>query len=121
MGELEDKLSSILGNPQMMQSIMNMAQQMSAQAEPQPEKQQMPPVPQSPQFGGNELEMIRKIASFSQKTGLDSHQQDLLHALHPYLGSSRLGKLENAMHAAKLAQFASVALSDGAGLFSGGR
>ena len=42
MSELDDKLNSILNNPQMMQQIMSLAQSMNSQ-EPQPPAQPQPP------------------------------------------------------------------------------
>lgn len=109
MEGMEEKLGAILGNPQMMQTIMNMAQQLGQQQAPSQE--QSSALSQGmPQFGSNEIEMIQKIASFTRQTGLDPDQQQLLKALNPYLSHDRVGKLEKAMHAAKLAKFASVAL-----------
>lgn len=61
-------------------------------------------------MGKNELEMISRISALSQQTGLDRQEQALLKALDPYLSRERLSKLEKAMHAAKMARLATVAL-----------
>ena len=61
-------------------------------------------------MGKNELEMISRISALSQQTGLGRQEQALLKALDPYLSRDRLAKLEKAMHAAKMARFATVAL-----------
>lgn len=111
MDGFEEKLGAILSNPEMMNTIAAMAQSLGAQP-----PAQSPPPPSAPSPGGGlpigpgELELVQKIAGFARQTGLDTKQQDLLHALTPYLSHGRLQKLEKAMHAAKIAQFASKTL-----------
>lgn len=127
MDGIEEKLGSILSNPEMMNTIMTMAQALG-QSQPEPPNQtpaQQPkpnPSPQKtvPSIGKNELEMISRISSLSQQTGLDRQEQALLRALNPYLTRDRLSKLEKAMHAAKMARFATLALDrTGASLKNG--
>ena len=127
MDGIEEKLGSILSNPEMMNTIMTMAQSLG-QSQPEPPNQtpaQQPkpnPSPQKtvPPIGKNELEMISRISSLSQQTGLDRQEQALLRALNPYLTRDRLSKLEKAMHAAKMARFATLALDrTGASLKNG--
>ena len=65
--------------------------------------------------------MVSRIAALSQQTGLDRQEQALLKALNPYLSRDRLTKLERAMHAAKMARFASVALDRSASPMKIGR
>ena len=102
MDNLESGLQSILGNPQMMEQIMSLAQ--NFQAEPSP--------PPPPVEGGPELDFatIQKISSLIGKTGIDSQQKALLQALRPYLSGHRIQKLEKAMRAAKLAGIATTFL-----------
>ena len=52
---------------------------------------------------------------------VDQEQQELLHALSPFLSQSRIGKLERAMRAAKMAGFASALLKSGGMNIFGGR
>ena len=120
MEGMEEKLGAILSNPEMMNTIMSMAKALG-QSQPPPEpspppkqepsqqKQSLPPKSPFP-IGKNEMEMISRISALSQQTGLDRQEQALLKALHPYLSRDRLSKLEKAMHAAKMARFATVAL-----------
>ena len=105
MAEMDDKLGSILNNPTMMQQIMAMAQSLGQQASP-PQPETAPAIDPS---------MAQNIMRLSSQTGIDSNQQALLTALHPYLPGERLGKLEKAMRAAKLARLASVFLNQGGG------
>ena len=102
MDNLESGLQSILGNPQMMEQIMSIAQ--NFQSEPAP--------PPPPVEGGPEVDFatIQKITSLIGKTGIDSQQKALLQALRPYLSGHRIQKLEKAMRAAKLAGIATTFL-----------
>ena len=116
MSELDDKLNSILNNPQMMQQIMSLAQSMNS-PEPQPPAQ--PQVPQSqppqppPPKGGALFDapidpsLLNKIAGLMQRSSIDQDQAQLLKALRPFLSGQKLQKLERAMHAAKMAGIAS--------------
>ena len=115
MGEMEDKLSAILNNPQMMSQIMSIAQAMGANssndAPPQPQPQPSAPKPPAP---GPSLSidpmMLQKLSGFAGQGAINKEQQALLKALSPFLQKDRLGKLERAMRAAKIARFASSAL-----------
>ena len=116
MEQMEDKLNSILGNPDMMRQIMSMAQslggaQPSPGPPPEPVKQEAPAMPEP------DMASIQKLMTFAQQTNIDSKQQNLLKALHPFLPPDRIRKLEKAMRAAKLAGLAGSAL----GQFQSGR
>lgn len=102
MDNLESGLQSILGNPQMMEQIMSIAQNFQSE---------QPPPPPSAE-GGPELDFatIQKITALIGKTGIDSQQKALLQALRPYLSGQRIQKLEKAMRAAKLAGIATTFL-----------
>ena len=117
MSELEEKLGTILSNPQLMQQISAMAQALG-QAPPEPPAP--PPVaPQSPTLP--DPAMLQKVSGMLQAGRVDQEQQELLHALSPFLSQSRIGKLERAMRAAKMAGFASALLKSGGMNTFGGR
>lgn len=117
MSELEEKLGTILSNPQLMQQISAMAQALG-QAPPEPPAP--PPVaPQSPTLP--DPAMLQKVSGMLQAGRVDQEQQELLHALSPFLSQSRIGKLERAMRAAKMAGFASALLKSGGLNIFGGR
>lgn len=101
MADMESQLGAILGNPQMMEQIMALAQNFQSAPAEQP-----PPPPEAPPE--IDFAMVQKIGSLIGKTGIDSHQKNLLSALAPYLSAQRIQKLEKAMRAAKLAGMASV-------------
>ena len=102
MDNLESGLEAILGNPQMMQQIMSIAQ--SFQSEP------APPSPAAESGPDIDFATVQKLTSFIGKTGIDAQQKALLLALRPYLSKQRIQKLEKAMRAAKLAGIASTFL-----------
>ena len=110
MDEMEDKISAILNNPQMMQQIMTMAQSFSSTPQ-----QPMPSPSPAPQL---DLGMIQKLSGFVQQSGMDKRETALLTALHAYLSTDRIQRLERAMRAAKLAGVATSFLGSSS-LFSG--
>lgn len=113
MSEMEEKLGSILGNPQLMQQIMTMAQSLGA---PSGEESAPPPAPVSSPAApvpGMDPAMLGALSSLAAQTGMDANQQNLLKALSPYISPQRSHKLEKAMRAAKLAQAASGFLGAG--------
>lgn len=103
MEDMESKLGAILGNPQMMQQIMSIAQNFQSEPEAKP-----PPAETMPEI---DFATVQRITSLIGKTGIDPHQRALLQALGPYLSGHRINKLEKAMRAAKLAGMASVFFS----------
>lgn len=109
MDGMEDKLNAILGNPQMMQQIMAMAQAMGQQSAGQPPREEPKQEAAAP-MGGLDMGMIQKISGIARQSGIDKDQQNLLKALGPYLSRERITKLEKAMRAAKIAGIASTAL-----------
>lgn len=101
MEAMEEKLGSILNNPEMMQKIMTMAQSLGAvqqNKDPQPETNSS--VPQI------DMASLQKLSGLARQGNIDREQQALLRALGPYLSRQRIHKLENAMRAAKMAKFA---------------
>ena len=108
MSEMEEKLNSVLNNPQMMQQIMSMAQSLGGtpQKEENPSKNDvMPEI---------DLGMLQKLSGLAGQSSIDKNQRSLLHALGPYLSRERIGKLEKAMRAAKMARMASSLMGSGA-------
>lgn len=109
MDEMEEKLNAVLSDPQMMQKIMNMAQSLGAQSAPRPESS----APKPEGLPDIDLGMLQKLSGFAQQGNIDKDQQTLLRALRPYLSRERIGKLEKAMRAARMAKLASGFLGSG--------
>lgn len=108
MDEMEDKIGAILGNPQMMQQIMNMAQSLgNQQTKPEPPKTE-PPRPAA--MLQVDMALMQKIAGLAQQSNIDRREEALLGALEAYLTSDRVARLERAMRAAKMAKLATSVL-----------
>ena len=109
MEDMESKLGAILNNPDMMAQIMSMAQQFSGGESPPPPPPE--PTPSLPE--GLDMGMLMKIAGMANSASVDKDQRALLLALRPYLTTDRIGRLEKAMRASKLAGLASLFLGSG--------
>ena len=105
MEELENKLNQILANPEMREKVMTLAQSLGGTP---PGKESEGKSRDSGASTGLDLSMLQKISSLATQTGIDPDQRNLIGALRPYLSPSRIGKLERAMRAAKMASMAGV-------------
>lgn len=114
MEDMQAGINAILSNPQMMEQIMSMAQSLGGSAPP--ETPAPAPITQTPEF---DLSMIQKLSGLAGSATIDKNQQNLIHALSPYISHRRIEKLEKAMRAAKLASFATTFL--GSNFFDPGR
>lgn len=117
MDDIENKLGAILGNPEMMQQIMALAQNFSQSAPKQEQqKQEAPPPPKQeavpPPLPELDFSTIQKLSGLAKNSGIDKNQQTLLRALSPYLSRQRISKLERAMRAAKMAGMATAFLGN---------
>ena len=110
MDEMGDKINSILNNPQLMQQLMSMAQSFGSA----PQKQDNGPTdPPKQDFSIPDIDMatVQKLTGLAKQSSIDKREQALLRALGAYLSKDRIGKLEKAMRAAKMAKIASSALT----------
>ena len=109
MAEFEDKLNSILSNPELMGQIMSMAGAMNQQ-------QSAPPPPPPPQPSGGlpfDPGAMAGMMSMLKATQLDPKQKNLIQALRGFVPDDRLVRLEKAMQASLIAKFASAAMNKG--------
>lgn len=118
MDDLQEKLNSILADPNAMGQIMNLARSMGLGSDT-PEKQTSPQDLPQPAALPFDPAMLQTLSGLAGQSEIDAHQKSLLQALQPYLSSQRLTKLEKAMRAAKMATLASRFL--GNAQFSSGR
>ena len=105
MDNLEQQLGAVLGNPEMMEKIMAMAQALGTSS---PEHQEASPPP--PPIPDIDIGLLKKLSGLAGQGSIDQDQQALLKALGPYLTSRRIHKLENVMRAAKMARLAAATL-----------
>ena len=111
MDDMQNQMNAILGNPEMMQKIMAMAQTLNV-----PQQETSPPPPtDNPGFQMPDIDprMLQKLSGLAGKSNIDNNQQALLRALNPYLSHRKVEKLEKAMRAAKMARMASGFLGQG--------
>ena len=115
MAEFDEKLNSLLSNPDAMSQIMQLALSLSGG---QTEESPPPPPPafSAPKFtpptgdllssltGGLDPGLLMKLLPLIQELGSqqDSHARTLLYALRPYLKEERQEKIERALQLAKL-------------------
>lgn len=125
MAEFDEKLNSLLSNPEAMAQIMQMAQSLSGGQAQQPVQQPpqrpvQPPAPPPVQpptpaggdilsslsglTGGMDPAMLTKLLPLIQELGSqnDSNARQLLYALQPYLKPDRQEKIERALQLARL-------------------
>ncbi len=112
MGDFEEKLESILNNPQAMSQIMSLAQSLGApsgQSDPPPGE----PTPPSNDFSSQfDPRLLTGIASLlSQYNSNDDQRVALLQALRPFIKEQRYAKLDKAIQIARLSRMARIALT----------
>lgn len=113
MGDFEDKLESILNNPQAMSQIMSLAQSFGGSNQKQdssPEQESASASPNNSDFplDGRLLSMITTL--FNQYNSNDDQRIALLNSLRPFVKEHRYAKLDKAIQIAKLSRMARVAL-----------
>lgn len=106
MAEFEEKLQSILGNPELMGQIMSMAGAMNQQPPPPPPPSQNAGLPFEPSAMAGMMQMLKA-------TQLEPKQRQLIQALRGFVPDDRLVRLEKAMQASLIARFASTAMNQG--------
>ena len=110
MDQMEEKLSAILSNPQLMQQVMSMAQSLGQSSPQNAQEKSPPPEHKLPDI---DMNMLKKLSGFAGQSNIDRDQKALLSALGPYLSHQRVNKLERAMRAAKMARMASSFMEQG--------
>ena len=114
LAEFDEKLNSILSNPDAMSQIMQLAQSLSGGQEQAP----LPPPPPQPAprssapaqdilsslTGGLDPKLLTRLLPVIQELGgqQDSNARALLYALRPYLRADRQEKVERALQLARL-------------------
>ena len=118
MDEMNDKIGAILNDPNMMQQIMSMAQAIGGSASQEQGKSERLAEQGLPEL---DVATMQKLTGLASQTRIDHREQALLGALGAYLSKERIGKLEKAMRAAKMARLATSTLGQKGLLFPTGR
>lgn len=122
MGELDEKLNAILGNPQAMGQIMALAQSLGGQGEVGRTSEEVETPPPSPMGdGGNPLFGLGDLDPRLMQVGMrvlqeyqrgDDKKTALLTALRPFVKEERYEKLDRAIQIARLSRVIRVALEE---------
>ncbi len=107
MGELEDQLNSILGDPAQMEKIAGLAKSLMGGGGPAPDS-----APASP-FGelGLDPGLLQKLGR-AMNAGEDGREKALLAAMKPYLSEKRRDNMDRALRLAKLARIARLTMGE---------
>lgn len=115
MDDLEQKIQSVLSDPEQMQQVLNMARALGVSipesGEPKAREQETPLPEQDipPQAGVDALS--EPVSQLLQQAGkLEKRQENLLNALKPFLKPNRREKIDRAMQVARLSHLAGYAL-----------
>ncbi len=113
MGGFEEKLESILNNPQAMSQIMSLAQSLGGTGSDQSDSassEPPPPPPSSPELQLDPKLLTGLASLLSQNSGEDDQRIALLNALKPFVKEQRHAKIDKAIQIAKLSRMARMAL-----------
>ena len=122
MAELDEKLNTLLSDPNSMAQVMQMAQQLSVTmgggTDNAPPAQQPPPPPAAPPaalppLGGLDPQVLARFLPLLQEYSRSNSQtMQLLYALRPFLKESKQDKVERAARLARLIHLGKKFLTD---------
>lgn len=119
MSELQDKLQSILSDPDAMGRIMSIAQSLTGPQEDAAPAAQAPPPPAAPEGGGDPLSLLGNLDPRLVQLGMrllgeynaqDDRKTALLNALRPFVRPERYAKVDQAIKIARLTRVIRAAL-----------
>lgn len=122
MSELENKLNTLLADPEAMAQVMNLAQSLQSQlggdagAAPPPTETSAPPsAPLGDLLGGIDPALLTRLLPVVQQLNRreSSEAAALLYALRPFLRAERQEKVERAVQLARLFHLAKVFFTKG--------
>ena len=115
MGELEDRINSVLNDPEQLSEITRLAQTLMGGGQEGHSSSSPAQPAMSGLFDqlGLDADTIGKIGSVLGGTGSgSSNSQALLEAMKPYLSDKRKKKMDKAMKLARLAKLAGFAMGE---------
>lgn len=110
MSELEDKINSLLSDPEQMEKITQMARSLmggAPQAETESREDDMPGG-----LGIDAASLQRLGRMLSRGAGQKPQERALLEAMKPYLSEKRRSKMDKAIKLARLAKIAQMAMGE---------
>ena len=119
MSEFEDRLNSILNDPEQMDKIASMAKSlMGGGADSAPQQTPPPDSGASSLLEGLDPGMIQRV--LQRMSGMNQGPDEntaLLEAMKPFLKEKRRAKMDRALKLAKMAKMAQFAFGDLGGIF----
>ncbi|MGI5935207.1 MAG: hypothetical protein ACOX7I_00125 [Oscillospiraceae bacterium] len=114
MSELEDKINSILNNPEEMNKIVQMAASIMNGGNQKDTSGAGSPDPGNAlaSLGGIDPAMLSSIGRLISRAENSFNKHDLLEAMKPYLSEKRREKIDKAIQVAKMAKVAQIALAE---------
>lgn len=110
MSELEDRLNSILNDPDALGKITQMASSIFGGDQTQPNDNKMP---EGPGLDPRMLKVMNKLMNGGEDdSDHGKRQRALLEAMKPYLAEKRRKKMDKAMQIARMARLAEFALGE---------
>lgn len=120
MGELEEKLNSILSSPQEMEKIMGLARSLSGELggeapeqSPQQHNNTTNPADMSTLLGGIDPKMLGTISKLmGEYSRPDYGKAAILNSIKPLLKKERQEKLERGLELARMSKLTRLAMSE---------
>ena len=109
MSEFEDRLNSILNDPDRMEQITSMAKSLMGTNEQAPNPKKNHVEKESGLFETLDPAMLGRLAKVMGGVRQPDEKQALLEAMKPYLSTKRREKLERAMKLARMIHVAEIA------------
>ena len=107
MDDFQAQMNAILSNPELIEQIKTLAQDINPNDSKDAGAASIPEV-----FPNIDMNMLQKLSGIAGQSNIDKNQRTLLTALSPYLSSERIRKLEKAMRASKMAGIATSLLGN---------
>ena len=114
MSELEERLNSVLNDPEQLGKLTQMAKSLMG-GDSMPAMLQQEAVAAQSGFPdlGIDLDMLTKVSSMMMSgDGKSSRHRVLLEAMAPYLAEKRRRRMEQALKMAKMAKLAKIAFAE---------
>lgn len=112
MGELEDRINRVLGDPSQMEQITQLARSLMGGDS----AGETPPQENADPFPDFDPALIGKISRLMRSdAGKGSDKRALLEAMKPYMSEKRRQKMDKALKIARIAKLAQMAMGESGG------
>ena len=113
MSELEERLNSVLNDPEQLGKLTQMAKSLKGGDSMPAMQQEAVPVQSGFPDLGIDMDMLTKVGRMMMSgDGKSSRHRVLLEAMTPYLAEKRRRRIEQALKMAKMAKLAKIAFAE---------